>query len=234
MSLPPTTRVWRYMSFGKFVWMLQHKQLWLTNAELLDDKWELMPLGQQLNYSINNRPPSLSAKAATESVATTVKALRKNTFVNCWTASEHESHALWRIYCPSAEGVAIQTTLGRLKQSAGVPVMEVSYSPHEAEAVVLDPLKLVTQKRPMFAYEHEVRIVLKHDYADSAHPERKTVGVGLAWDPEVNLEMVRVHPEAHFLFMETVTEVVRRLAPNLAKNGTPLVAWSEMSSGLPF
>jgi len=41
MSLDPATPVWRYMSFGKFVWMLQHKQLWLTNATLLDDKWEL-------------------------------------------------------------------------------------------------------------------------------------------------------------------------------------------------
>jgi len=234
MSLDPNTRVWRYMSFGKFVWMLQHKQLWLSNAELLDDKWELMPLDQQLNYAINNRPQTLSAEAVTERVATTVKALRKNTFVNCWTASDHESHALWRIYCPSPEGVAIQTTLGRLRKSTGASVMEVTYGPHEAGAVQQNPRKLVTQKRPMFAYEQEVRIVLVHDYGDPAHPERKTVGVGLEWDPEVNIEMVRVHPDAHFLFMETVTEVVRRLAPKLAVNGTPLVAWSEMSSGLPF
>ncbi len=107
MTLEPTTRVWRYLSFGKFVWMLQHKQLWLSKVERLDDKWELMPLDQQLNYTINNRPDSLSAEAATASIAKTVKTLRKNTFVSCWTASQHESLALWKIYCPSGEGVAI-------------------------------------------------------------------------------------------------------------------------------
>jgi len=193
-----------------------------------------MPLGQQLNYSINNRPSSLSAEAATERVASIVKALRKNTYVSCWTASEHESHALWRIYCPSTEGVAIRTTLGRLTESARFPVLEVSYEPHDPAAIDGDPLKLVTQKRPMYSYEHEVRIVHVLDYDNLTNPGRKTVGVQLDWDPEENIEIIRVHPEAHFLFMETVTEVVRRLAPRLSKNGVPLVAWSEMQSGLPF
>jgi len=41
---------------------------------------------------------------------------RRHTFVNCWTSSEHESHALWRIY-RSSEAVAIQTTFGGLKES---------------------------------------------------------------------------------------------------------------------
>jgi hypothetical protein len=33
-------KVWRYMNFSRFVWMLQTKQLWLSRADLLGDPWE--------------------------------------------------------------------------------------------------------------------------------------------------------------------------------------------------
>jgi hypothetical protein len=36
-------RVWRYMTFSRFVWLLQNKQLWLSRADLLGDPWELAP-----------------------------------------------------------------------------------------------------------------------------------------------------------------------------------------------
>lgn len=234
MTLQPGTRVWRYMSFAKLVWMLQNKQLWLSSAELLDDKWEVMLDGPQLNTIINKRPTSVSAEAARDRAAKIVTTLRKQTFINCWTASEHESHALWRIYCPSPEGVAIQTTLDRLRKSVGLPVLEVKYGPHGADGTTPDVGRLVAQKRPMFAYEQEVRIVLVRDLDDAKHPDRRTIGTGLEWDPELHLENIWVHPEAPFWFMEAVTEAVRRLAPKLSHEGTPLVPWSKMNSSPPF
>lgn len=234
MTLPPTIRVWRYMSFAKLVWMLQQKQLWLSSAEQLEDKWEIMPHGPQLNTIINDRPPSVSAAEAMDKAAQDVAEFRKQTFINCWTACEHESHALWRIYCPSAEGVAIQTTLKRLRESVGLPILEVSYGPPEADSIATTAETLAAQKRPMFAYEQEIRIVLVKDLDDPDHPERRTIGAGLAWDPELHLENIWVHPEAPFWYMETVTETVRRLAPRLAHEGTPLVPWSSMNSSPPF
>ena len=235
MTLAPTTHVWRYMSFAKLVWTLQKKQLWLSSAELLDDKWEVMLDIQQLNSIINNRPASLSADEIIDRTARLVKARRKQTFINCWSASEHESHALWRIFCPSSESVAIQTTLERLKKSVGgLPVLEVSYGPHETKGELPDINKLVTQKRPMFAYEQEVRIVLVSDFSNREHPDRITLGAGIDWDPELHIETIWVHPEAPFWFMEAVTETVRKLAPKLSERGHPLVAWSKMNSSPPF
>ncbi len=234
MALDATTRVWRYMSFAKLVWMLQKKQLWLSSAELLGDEWEVMLDGPQLNTVINKRPLDYSADAATEGAARIIRELRKQTFVNCWTASEHESHALWRIYCPSSEGVAIQTTLARLQQSVGLPVLQVVYGVHGTDGRTPDVSKLVTQKRPMFAYENEVRVVLVRDFRDPKSPERMTVGVGVDWDPELHLENIWVHPDAPFWFMETVTETVRQLAPGLSHDGVPLVPWSKMNSSPPF
>ncbi len=234
MTLDPNISVWRYMSFAKLVWMLQMKQLWLSSAELMDDKWEVMLDTPQLNSIINNRPESLSAEQIIDNTAKTIKALRKQTFINCWSASEHESHALWRVFCPSSESVAIQTTLGRLKKSVGLPVLEVSYGPHETNGALTDIKKVVAQKRPMFAYEQEVRIVLVRDLSDHEHPERRTIGAGIDWDPELHIETIWVHPEAQFWFMETVTETVRQFAPKISQNGHPMVAWSKMNSSPPF
>src|SRR5262245_28112928 len=113
----PTTPVRRYMNFAKFVWMLQMKQLWLANLMFLDDNWEGMFSSEQKNALINGRPSSHSAEDAQNELNYIVSESRNDTFVNCWSASEHESNALWRIYCPTTEGVAIQTTLDRLNNS---------------------------------------------------------------------------------------------------------------------
>ena len=151
MTLEPTAKVWRYISFAKFFWMLQLKKLWLSNAMFFEDKWEAMP------------DPSLIKSSTEDALHRLQRFLTNNrrlTFVSCWNASEHESHALWRIYCPTSEGVAIQTTFACLEKSvAPLDVLEVTYNPHELDNI-LNPYKLATQKRPMFAYEQEVRVVL--------------------------------------------------------------------------
>jgi hypothetical protein len=85
---------------------------------------------------------------------------RQDTFVNCWNFSDHESRALWRIYRGSADGVAIQTTFGKLRQSVGeLPVYKVTYDIPGSRGQTPDLIDLVTKKRPMFAYEREARIV---------------------------------------------------------------------------
>ena len=38
-------KVWRYMNFARFVWLLQRKQLWMSR---LGDPWELALAGAQL------------------------------------------------------------------------------------------------------------------------------------------------------------------------------------------
>ncbi len=227
----PTTRVWRYMSFAKFMWMLQMKQLWFANAKLLGDNWEVMFDTSQLNSIINNRPSSMSAEDTLAKIKDIVSKLRNDTFVNCWNASEHESHALWRIYCSTPEGVAIQTTLERLKRSVEpLPVLEVNYDSSSIEEGKIDLHRLVSQKRPMFAYEQEVRVVLIQDFTDHKNPDRITIGTGIPWNPELHIENIWVHPDAQFWFIESVTEVVRLLAPKLSGQ----VWWSKMNTSPPF
>src|SRR5882724_2453257 len=114
------TKVWRYFSFARFSWLLQRKQLWLSRADLLGDPWEIALAGKQLEHVVRYHPISpitepVRPEGAMDRSRRVIKLWRQNTFVSCWCCLDHESHALWRIYCASAEGVAIQTTLAKLE-----------------------------------------------------------------------------------------------------------------------
>ena len=38
---PPGQKLWRYMSFSRFMWLLQRKLLWIGRSDTLNDPWEL-------------------------------------------------------------------------------------------------------------------------------------------------------------------------------------------------
>lgn len=230
-------KVWRYMSFARFVWLLQKKQLWLSRADLLGDPWEISLAGNQLEHVIARHPittlplPEKMPETAMQRSERIIKAWRRQTFVCCWSASEHESHALWRIYCRGVEGVAVQTTLGRLRESVGgLPVYRVTYEIPGSRRQTPTLPDLVAKKRPAFAYEREVRVVLSVDGKDGSETEQEVLGRGLEWDPERNLEQIRIHPEADNSFRETVAGLVEIFAPSLKER----VALSEMNARPPF
>jgi hypothetical protein len=65
----PDVRVWRYMSFGKLVWKLQTKQLWLSRADFLEDKFEVMLHGPQLNTVMTKRSTQYTAEEVRQRAA---------------------------------------------------------------------------------------------------------------------------------------------------------------------
>jgi hypothetical protein len=200
-SYNDSDKVWRYMTFGRFAWMLMKKSLWLSRADLLGDPWEAAVSQAGLEALV-----AAQRWTNVDQFTSLVKTDRERTFVSCWNVSPHESYALWKIYCGTSEGVAVQTTLGRLRRSVGdLEVRPVVYGGplpgHLAD--------LVFRKRPAFTYENEVRIVFfKHDLAPPA-------GRPQPWDPEQVLENVWLFPSADRSFEETVSNLVRGFAPSL-------------------
>jgi hypothetical protein len=221
------------MGFSRFVWLLQNKQLWLSRADMLNDPWEMALAGEQLAHVIARHPPlmiPLPAKlpeSAIDRSKRIAKLWRQTTFISCWSASDHESHALWRIYCGPTEGVAIQTTFGRLRKSVdGLPLYPVTYETPGSRRRTPTPIDLFTKKRPMYEYEHEVRIV----FAGEGEIENDVIGHRIKWDPEKSVELIRVHPEADHSFMQTVAAAVEHYAPALKHH----VAWSAMKERPPL
>jgi hypothetical protein len=165
MTTDDAQKVWRYMPLSRFLWLLQNERFWLSRIDQLDDEWEMALAGNQLAYVISRRPiPSFDDALAERETATDrskriFTLWRETTLVSCWSASHEEAHALWRIYCGPKEGIAIQTTFGRLRKSVGdLLICPIDY---ETPGTKMTPssIDLVTVKRPMFEYEHEIRIV---------------------------------------------------------------------------
>jgi hypothetical protein len=179
VSLDHTQKVWRYMSFARFVWLLQKKTLWLSRVDVLGDPWEISLVGDQLDHVISRHPigalplPEVKPETAMQRSERIIKRWRQQTFVSCWSISEHESHALWRIYCGSVDGVAVQTTLARLQESVGdLSIYKVTYEALGTGRRTPTLADLVSKKRPMFAYEQEVRVVCSNE----ERPERQALG----------------------------------------------------------
>ena len=107
--------------------------------------------------------------------------------------------------------------------------MKVSYEIPGSRKQTPTRLDLVTKKRPMFAYEQEVRIVFSTEN-ENTDSESEVRGIALDWNPENNVESIRVHPEADAAFMDTVKAVVQDYAPAWGDR----VAWSDMNAAPPF
>ena len=132
-----SAKAWRYMSFGRFVWMLKKKALWLTRVDRLEDAWEglfsekeLHAIVEASTSGVRSRTRMTDADMADlrRKLSDAARAQRERFFVNCWRASKSESHAMWSIYCSSKEGVAIQTTLSKLQESVGdLEIVPVKY-----------------------------------------------------------------------------------------------------------
>jgi hypothetical protein len=222
--LTESSMVWRYMSFSRFMWLLQNKQLWLARADTLEDQWELAITDEEIEYLAARTPATSSDENRKETKLERTKRIsqlwRTTTFVNCWCALEYESHALWRVFCGSREGVAIQTSWSKLNAvTEDLRVAQVVYS---SLAQYRDPEleRVVLRKRRMYEYENEVRIIAHHD-TPSLTLIKGELGFRLPFDPGRDLDWVFVHPESDQSFMDVVLSAVDHYSPTLRGQVVP-------------
>jgi hypothetical protein len=185
-------RLWRYMDLPKFVELLTSQQLWLTNLEVLatDDPYEGLPgpiqfphrawqtidevpevLRRQIVQIYGKNPDSPPAAAfrfwlmLEEQRCIMNQAGRRDFFVNCWHAADHESAAMWKIYGGPGAGVALVTNGRRLETALSSETREL----HLGAVQYRDPnifmigmgnaFDSLIIKRSSYAYEQEVRLV---------------------------------------------------------------------------
>jgi len=164
------------------------------------------------------------------------KSGRREFFVNCWHAAEHESAAMWKIYGAPGAGVAIITNGGRLeaaldRERRDLHLGAVRYhDPNRIEIGsdnVFDP---IMEKRSSYAYEHEVRLV--HWETESLHdiladatwneetmrfdglvddPSPIILGISLECDLDVLIERVVVSPFAPQWYIPMIERLCDRL-----------------------
>ncbi|WFU77403.1 hypothetical protein QA645_22885 [Bradyrhizobium sp. CIAT3101] len=227
--------LWRYMSFTKFLWLIQNRKLWFSRADKLNDPWELALAGDQLEHVILRRPiRSLQSDVIEEPILDRARRInklwRETTYISCWSSSDHESYALWRIFCGSTDGVAICAPSYNLTRAfQGVSWYPVTYDAPGTEIRTPSPTGLATRKRLMFQYEREVRAIITDGMIGTPVTWHE-FGCTCDFDPELLISSIAVHPEADSTLMDAVVRVVRDYTPKLSDN----VAWSKMREPPPL
>ncbi len=156
-------KIWRYMDFTKLVSLIDTKKLYFTRADKFDDPFEgsypkLNILGREAFFKDLNERKEVAGQGNTFKPPEIFKHMPKYTAVNCWHMNPYESVAMLSLYLKSDEGVAIQSTFSRLKESfltkEDLYMGTVKYINYETEFV--DPTNLYSpfvHKRKSFEHE---------------------------------------------------------------------------------
>ena len=89
--------------------------------------------------------------------------------VSCWYLGDTESHAMWQVF--GAGGVAIESTVDKVKEALGPTVSLttklVEYVDYAKRASTgLDPVKVLSFKRPPYQHERELRFFMSFSEED--------------------------------------------------------------------
>lgn len=156
-SIPDQSVVRRYMSFSKFISLLETSCLFFPSLELLahEDKFEGL-------FNLVDHPiPQLAAQVDNNFQ----RDYRRHCFVNCWSYNNSESFALWKIYLGNSDnGVAIESNFSCLKSCFDVSGMDVYIGRvrYSDGGYMGSRLFTCTTKRSVFSYEKEIRVIYEN------------------------------------------------------------------------
>jgi hypothetical protein len=208
IKLPdPDTIVWKYLDLSKFLELLLSNKLFMSRSDKFEDQYEgtfSEPTFEEIKKLSIDNPDFLNY----------YKTHREKVAVSSWHINEYESYAMWQIFTQNSEGLAIQSTIGRL-QKALMPeknfdqyIGEVNYIDYKKEYIPFDDSFFpFLFKRKSFQYEREVRII-----TDTSKSIIK-LNDGLKINVDINqlIEKIYIHPKSENWYKKLVIELVERL-----------------------
>lgn len=185
--------LWRYMTLAKFLSFVQSQSLFFSSLQGMTklDPFEGSIPPSYVEYrdwrseadipsrafskyeehlrarNGNEKEAFLSFIQGRENWLKACYANRRASYISCWHLNDCESDAMWNIYAPAGEGVAVVTTLERLNSSLdtskhlvrGGLVKYVDFDTvvvNESKPNMYEPALL---KRNSFSHEKEFRLV---------------------------------------------------------------------------
>lgn len=142
-------KLWRYLDFAKYTFLIQRSELHCPRGDQFEDKFEG-------SYPSQNRTDFDGWEFKGED-------WKQFVAVSCWHKSKYESDAMWRLYGLNKYGVAITTTeeaLNKLAKENGGYVQTVEYIDFSSgKADIKIPTDVFHFKRRAFTHESEVRLI---------------------------------------------------------------------------
>ncbi|MXO06199.1 DUF2971 domain-containing protein [Flavobacterium sp. HBTb2-11-1] len=203
----PDTIVWKYLDLSKFLDLLLSKKLFMSRSDKFEDQYEgtfSEPTYEEIKKLAVDNPEFLNY----------YKTHREKVAISSWHINEYESFAMWQIFTKNNEGLAIQSTIGRLQKAVKPEnnfdqyIGEVNYIDYKKEYIPFEDLFFpFLFKRKSFQYEREVRIL-----SDTSKSGIK-LNDGLKINVDINqlIEKIYIHPKSENWYKKLVIELVERL-----------------------
>jgi hypothetical protein len=197
-SLDLDQRLWKYMSFTKFMSLLESRSLYFCKADKFEDVFE-------------GKIPSRFFDGWIKEHQDTYKGihdeLKERTFINCWSLNDQESYAMWKIYASRNDGVCIRTTIDRLHRAFmdnydRPHILKVKYIDFKRDKISLEKRNVYdfyTYKSKVYEYENEVRAI----FVMNEEVECKVLPVDL----NMLIENIYVHPAASEWFVNLINNI---------------------------
>ena len=211
LPVDPDTIVWKYLDLSKFLELLLSQKLFMSRSDKFEDQYEgtfSEPTFEEIKKLSKDNPKFLEF----------YKNHREKVVVSSWHINEYESFAMWQIFTQNNEGLAIQSTIGRLQKALKAEkqfkqyVGEVNYIDYKKEYIPFDDLFFpFLFKRKSFQYEREIRII-----SDTSANNIK-INDGLKIDINISelIEKIYIHPKSENWYKNLVIELVSKLNFNI-------------------
>ncbi|WP_264619465.1 DUF2971 domain-containing protein [Flavobacterium sp. 7A] len=201
------TIVWKYLDLSKFLELLLSKKLFMSRSDKFEDQYEgtfSEPTYEEIKRLSIDKPNFLKY----------YKKHREKVAISSWHINEYESFAMWQIFTQNSEGLAIQSTIGRLQECLTEEknftqhIGEVNYIDYKKEYIPFDDMFFpFLFKRKSFQYEREVRIL-----TDVTGNNLK-LNDGLKINVDINqlIEKIYIHPKSENWYKNLVIQLVEEL-----------------------
>lgn len=179
-------KLYRYLTLGSFLELIELKRMYFTNLNNWEDPWEL---------PVKHRKSS---------------SLEETLLGQCWT-SQGVSDAVWKMYGKNKEGILVETSVNKFNLLCNIPksfLCPVIYYDNLNETLnyieFLDnEMKIFYHgilKRIAFKHEKEVRLI---SYLDKTmDSEQKNLAISV--DPYAFIENIYIDPRANHWFVDTI------------------------------
>jgi len=219
------------MDVTKLLSILESKSLWFSDIRYFQDPLEGF-LNNATVKKIRELPKDLP-KTEEEKTKKTIernlqifKLARGLLNVSPWHMNDHESAAMWQLYLKSNEGIAIQSTYTKLKDSfkfakEDIHIGTVKYIDEDNDTIDwTNVINYALHKRKSFEHEKEIRAIV---FSPSDNG-----GGSVNIDLETLIEKIYIAPNSPKWIYELIQNVVQRfglpktLVEESRMNGSPL------------
>ncbi|HFR4167567.1 TPA: DUF2971 domain-containing protein [Bacillus cereus] len=215
-------KIWRYMSFEKFVSLLEERALFFVRSNKFRDTYEgIFPKKTQERVFRSDNPPEVNQLNREFFMKH-----RESITINCWHMNEFESAAMWDLYINNSQGIAIQSTISDLKNSfreseERIYIGEILYLDYTKDDIAVgygDGYSQYLRKRKSFEHEKEVRVIynlnnpflMLNPSGGNGISSPNDIGVSIKCDIECLINKIYVSPESGEWFVNLVKAICKK------------------------